>query len=466
MNFEILETLRKEIPSLREEEKNELERKLLAEGFDSKKYGSLIVAKLPDGKLYLADGHNRFEICKKHNLDYTVQYKDFKDIDSVKVWMWVNQFAKRNLNDEWIAYYIGKLYKAEKKESRGGGDRKSETYKNQSGQNVHFDQEKTSEKLAEEKGMSEKTVRRNESFSENVDKIVEETGIDKSVILDGKLSKEDINTLSKQETEKQKEIIEKVTSGEVKTVKDAIKEQKKEEKEKFKEESQRLEDIKLREKNIELVEGLYSIGKHFLYFGNSTDEKFINLCKDKKPTFTFADPPYNAGVDEWDQDFKWEHDFLTDVSKYVAITPGHWNLDKFFQNTKMPYKWSFACFIKNGMTKGRMGFGNWIYTALFSKEESIHRNCQDYIEITIKLSETDDTSYKGRKPYEFVGHLIKLYSNEKDFVLDPFLGSGTTMIMSEKLNRLCIGAEIQKKQCEEIVKRMLTIDGNISVKRI
>lgn len=61
--------------------------------------------------------------------------------------MWVNQFAKRNLNDEWIAYYIGKLYKAEKKNI---GEHKGNQYtKMESGQNVHFPkQEKTSEKLA------------------------------------------------------------------------------------------------------------------------------------------------------------------------------------------------------------------------------------------------------------------------------------------------------------------------------
>jgi len=51
-------------------------------------------------------------------------------------------------------------YELEKRVSRGGGDRRSEeAIENQSGKNYHIDPEKTSEKIAKEHNISEKTVR-------------------------------------------------------------------------------------------------------------------------------------------------------------------------------------------------------------------------------------------------------------------------------------------------------------------
>ncbi|KKL46515.1 hypothetical protein LCGC14_2344760, partial [marine sediment metagenome] len=38
-------------------------------------------------------------------------------------------------------------------------------------------------------------------------------------------------------------------------------------------------------------------------------------------------------------------------------------------------------------------------------------------------------------------------------ILDPFLGSGTTIIAAEKLNRKCYGLEIDPLYCDVIVKR-------------
>jgi N6-adenosine-specific RNA methylase IME4 len=49
----------------------------------------------------LIDGHNRFEICSKHNIDYQIKEIHAENIDEVKVWIIDNQKGRRNLTDGW-----------------------------------------------------------------------------------------------------------------------------------------------------------------------------------------------------------------------------------------------------------------------------------------------------------------------------------------------------------------------------
>lgn len=57
-------------------------------------------------------------------------------------------------------------------------------------------------------------------------------------------------------------------------------------------------------------------------------------------------------------------------------------------------------------------------------------------------------------PLELPKRCIKLFSFEGDTILDPFLGSGTTLIASYQLNRKGIGVEIDEKYCKLAIKRI------------
>jgi ParB family chromosome partitioning protein len=232
-----------------------------------------------------------------------------------------------------------------------------------------------------------------------------------------------------------------------------------------------IEQIKIQElrkitKNIQLEplqikEGeWFNLGKHKIYCGSNTDDNFINNLPNC--AFAFADPPYNANVDEWDTGFIWNQDYLQDFAKVVAVTPGGWQANKLYQDSKMNYIWELACWIKNGMTHGKCGYSNWIKIAIFADDINKPKISQDFKEITIKTSETTETAHKGRKPYPLMEWLIDLFTDVEDAVIDPFLGSGTTLLQCEKMGRICYGAEMNIQYCIDIVERFNNLKKQIN----
>lgn len=57
-------------------------------------------------------------------------------------------------------------------------------------------------------------------------------------------------------------------------------------------------------------------------------------------------------------------------------------------------------------------------------------------------------------PLEMIERIVKMSTNPGDWILDPFLGSGTTLVAAKKLNRNSIGFELDKK-FEKIIKKRL-----------
>jgi ParB family chromosome partitioning protein len=216
----------------------------------------------------------------------------------------------------------------------------------------------------------------------------------------------------------------------------------------------------------------WKLGHHRIYCGDSSSDEFKNRLKDAQASFAFADPPYNAGVDEWDINFEWKHDYLTEVAPVVAVTPGISAIDAFMNKKKMPYyKWSMSYWINNGMTRGALGFGNWMYVALFSNE-SLYRNEQDLERIdlneqwdqdkeaiSISGGDQDPLKHKGRKPINLMKHIIEMFTTREETVIDPFLGTGTTLIACELTGRVCVGAELSVEYCESIIKRWEAVSG-------
>jgi N6-adenosine-specific RNA methylase IME4 len=88
----IKDEFKKLIPPLAIEEFNQLEKNIIADGCRDP---------LLTWNGILIDGHNRYEICTKHGLSFSILEKDFADSSTAKLWMIDNQNGRRNLTDGW-----------------------------------------------------------------------------------------------------------------------------------------------------------------------------------------------------------------------------------------------------------------------------------------------------------------------------------------------------------------------------
>jgi DNA modification methylase len=70
-----------------------------------------------------------------------------------------------------------------------------------------------------------------------------------------------------------------------------------------------------------------------------------------------------------------------------------------------------------------------------------------------EVGRENDGVHPTQKPVELFERPIANNTKVGQLVLDPFLGSGTTLIAAEKLGRVCYGMEIDPRYCDVIKKR-------------
>ena len=182
--LEIKEEFKKLIPPLTSEEFNQLQRNCLAEG---------IREAILTWNGFIIDGHNRYEIATKWNLDYQTKSKHFKDEEEVKEWMILNQFGRRNLSNyqrSILALQLEEVFKEKAKENQ---IRKPESVKQISAEQKPIE---TRKELAKVANVSHDTIAKVKVIEEKAEDTVKEK------LLNGEIS---INQAYKEIKEKKAE---------------------------------------------------------------------------------------------------------------------------------------------------------------------------------------------------------------------------------------------------------------------
>lgn len=91
----------------------------------------------------------------------------------------------------------------------------------------------------------------------------------------------------------------------------------------------------------------------------------------------------------------------------------------------------------------------WVYFT-FQKRTGTFNNggalFHDFIETSVTpLNERRYGKHPTQKPESLIQHFVEILSNPKDCVLDPFMGSGTTGVVSKRTNRDFIGVELNEE---------------------
>lgn len=156
----------------------------------------------------VVDGHNRYAICKKHNVPFDIIERDFDSRYNVMAWILDKQRERRNVNKQTMLYIIGRRYLLEKNEN--GVYNRTKSTLNKLGKNCQAsDNTSTSYVLAGQLKVSERTVRNAAELVIALDKIIATTGITYSDILSGKISGtlDEIKDLAEKDERSQKRVI-------------------------------------------------------------------------------------------------------------------------------------------------------------------------------------------------------------------------------------------------------------------
>ena len=201
------------------------------------------------------------------------------------------------------------------------------------------------------------------------------------------------------------------------------------------------------------VEPFYSDDWVVIYHGDCREI----LPKLPKVDLVLTDPPYNVGVDygehndrmgkeEWQS---WAREWFIPcraMSDTVLIT-GQPRLPDYA--TIEPWKWLICWWKPAAMGRSPMGFCNWEPVALWGRGES---GATDFVRAPIVPDGAVDW-HPCPKPILWAKGLIALFTSAQ-IILDPFMGSGTTLRAAKDLNRRAIGIEIEEKYCEGAARRM------------
>jgi len=226
---------------------------------------------------------------------------------------------------------------------------------------------------------------------------------------------------------------------------------------------------------------VWLLGEHRVLCGDATQsDGYRTLLGDDAAHMVFTDPPYNVNYansakdklrgknrpilnDNLGENFE---AFLTDACRHMlAVTNGavyiamsSSELDKLQSAFRAAGgRWStFIIWAKNTFTLGRADYQRQYEPILYGwRDGTDHFWCgaRDQGDVWQIAKPSKNDLHPTMKPVELVERAVRNSSRTGDIVLDPFGGSGTTLIACEKTNRRARIIELDPKYVDVIVRR-------------
>jgi DNA modification methylase len=234
---------------------------------------------------------------------------------------------------------------------------------------------------------------------------------------------------------------------------------------------------------------LWHLGSHRLLCGDATAaDDVTRLLGGAKPHLLVCDPPYGvqyapdwrieAGVSNTERTGTVRNDDRADWREAWALFPGDvayvWHAGVHARTVAESLE---ACgfsiraqliWVKNRFVLSR-GHYHWqhepCFYALRDGGCSRWQGARDQSTVWQIATNADDTAtvHGTQKPVECMLRPILNNSARGDAIYEPFAGSGTTIIASEKSGRRCLGMEIEPRYCDVIVERWQHFTGKQAV---
>ena len=202
------------------------------------------------------------------------------------------------------------------------------------------------------------------------------------------------------------------------------------------------------------------------YYEDSWVTIFLGDCRevlpqleDKSVDLVLTDPPYPE-----DNRFDGSYELIHDVAvKTTALAVDNaWLLSDFGRHYFPNYitawsPWNYydllIAYASNSMALCFCGFDKYTPTLVFKKgTPKVKARWSNLVEVIRYTDKWKWLNFPSPKYEEAYSKYIAMFSSG-GIILDPFLGSGTTAYCAKKLNRKCIGIEIEERYCEIAANR-------------
>ena len=228
---------------------------------------------------------------------------------------------------------------------------------------------------------------------------------------------------------------------------------------------------------------LWQLGEHRLLCGDSTkEESYELLMAGKQANLVITDPPYN--VNYQGSAGKIKNDNMKDDAFYQFLLAAFTNMEKnmagdasiyvFHADTEgLNFRKAFSdagfylsgtcIWVKQSLVLGRSPY-QWRHEPILFGWKKRGKHCWYAGRKESTIWEFDkpkkNKDHPTMKPIPLLAYPIMNSSMTNSIVLDPFGGSGSTLIACEQTKRICRTIELDEKFCDVIVKRYIEQVGS------